>query len=444
MSDVVIIAKFKGIEEVDGGNFKDKLNANLVFGNKFGVQHDVKVKMAEESGGVFQNDNLGAIFDKLNEELGTDMKVPEEITKETLEEALAPAIGENVEVLKLKGTAQEDGSSFTYYSFIKTGGGFQFATAKIRDLVDRYPELKQPGKTFVADLEGLVPDILDVIFKNNNDVSPTTPPKGSDTLNGVIKILGNVLKKDGSDFAKTLMNNLGALYEKENKSFKDILHAVGVWSTNSTMAEKFNDKTTVLMLQSLINKNDRNHLPYGTVRLTFSVGGEDITYQTSSLRTSHYKTSRNLDFTTSYHPEDSSYLDFLDFLIPMDELGIVTEEQAQAIQKMNGHENILRKITEIIKDSGFKPELRMEQFKDDYYVTLNGFVKEENVPESSFLDKGTSNGNSSQQEDTIEIEDDSPFGGAEENEQPFGSTDETDNTNEAEEVSDFDEDDLPF
>lgn len=379
--DVVVKEVVEFIPE--NTKFNKRLNLIVEFGSMFisGEQYRIKLTEGIEGNG-YNESQLKRTLTELENQTGIELDIPkaEEISLDTVKKEIEKIVDETITVYKSYGTVKDDEGAereIVYYSLFESSEGLEFSNAKISDLFSKHPELKQHGKVFVAELSAIIPDIHDVNFVNQKPV-PVKYPEGSDDLKGFANLIYKELERDGGDFAKELQKKLADyMGRKEPATFTGIVQTIGVWSDNSYDADKL-AKSTVLMLKDFLTLNSSSHVPMGDVRYTFSFPEEDEIYQTKREATSYFKTSTPEDWKARFHPDDVSVYDFMNLVLPIEQIGALTPDDAKELKTMNNAYSITAKLGEIIKRENLNGKFKIMIEKGGFsHVVFLGLTKEE-------------------------------------------------------------------
>lgn len=384
---IALEAKLTGVEAVEkqfDGKVNTTLYAVLSTNNVFGLGDDSLVKLTERENQnePFDKEKLKRAFEKIAENISVNhdgqdvsIEVPSEISKESVEQALKPHFDESIRYYEGFGTQATEGSdeerTYKYYSLYEGSGGFEFANAKVADLVQFRPDIEENhNETFIGIPVAFQEDKWNSIFAGQNKSEPADYIDGTQDLRGLGGYLYKTLQKDDSAFAKQKAESL-AKYMKDNAdklTAIGIIQEVGIFSDKSRDAKKFNDDMVVLALSQALDKTKKRHAELASVRGLFKVPGapEDKIFKTKPLDAFKYKPKRgtNTNWQTIYHPKDVSYLDFKDFLAPLANRGYIGQDEAKEFTALTNGIDITRKLQEIMEKNNLGFQLRLTNLEN--------------------------------------------------------------------------------
>ncbi len=393
-----VIGKIATVEENTGQKFRNNLRLSLSIDNMFtGVSETIDVKLTEcpdASSTDYSQDKVKKAFGVISEQLETELEVPETITKESVEKALEPVKGKNLEVfigtVEVSKTDESNSDeskvtqTITYYSLYENQN-IEYLTANSK--VSDFEEVTglTPGQKIKVKPLGFALNKNDKYFSGNKPYDAEVVEETKTRL-GLARYFGGILKKDGSAKAKEIMERL-THYVNTHKSddgtflgtTSGIVQSVGVFSDKSYDADKLDDYTVAMLSKAFSNDSKKGRINIASLRLVFEVEGSNgKTFQTAQLQQSRYP-KKGERFKTTFNPDDVIYGDFADFVEPLYHMGAFTMDDLNEMKSKDKWFDMVNIIERVIEREGLVAEVQLITAGSNKALSLVDFKQGEAV-----------------------------------------------------------------
>ena len=382
-----VIGKISEVSVFEREGQPTRMKLHVTEDNMFtGKTEDFTVALTESEsneGKDFKEDRIKKAFDRISEYTETELEVPKSISKTSIEKALKPVKGKEIEVFVGSGkSTNEEGietGEFTYYSLYETNNNVEFlnATMSISELMKQDERFKE-GTKFEVKPVGFQGEVNTKYFVDGKP-HDAEMLENTATRIGFARELYKILKADTNEEAGRIRERLEK-YIKNNTVGEDflgttggIIQQVGVFSDQSKRAKNLDDITVLNLEKTLSNNKSKGRAYTGTARLIFSIDGFDgELFKTRPLKEA--KIPRSENFVTTFNPKDTNFMEFANFTEPLHRLGALTMDDFKEIQGMTVWHEILRKIQEVIEREGLVAEVSIDSVGGgNHYVHLLGF-----------------------------------------------------------------------
>lgn len=355
-------ANIEGVIVKDPENYPKELRLVLVQSNKFtgaSDEFDVSLSRYDNDKKAYDSEKIKKAFEKIAQDTGKELEVPESITKDSVAKALKDVKGESIEVFVGEYDRKDkDGnlqSTETYKSLfepVKFESSFVRKTHDIEDLINELPINDFNQKVRVRPIAIQNQDMRK--YFSNGKFSDAEVIEDTKTRLGFAQKVAAILKKDESENAQKALNRLTEYVKTHTDSegnffgtSSGIIKTSGVFSPKSYQVKGM-DEYTKTVIPNMINEQQvSGRANLSTVRLYFVSDelGDDKVFRTRPLKELIFD-QKGEQLAVTFNPDDTNFFEFAKFLEPLYRLNFISDEKVNELRNETNPYTFINTITE--------------------------------------------------------------------------------------------------